>query len=142
MQHPLGKQGRSMAAYIDGRSKDQRKQRDGLTRMLLWLGVLGWTLMFVAFIIIDKARPDDARLSIDKRLYEQTGIEYNLRTTWDTSLTDYILYLMIGSFALSIIGLAVNAMRHKRRGDRYYIHLVLLLLAALSGIGWYGLFLM
>jgi len=131
-----------MATYIDGRSEDQRKQHNVLMRILMWLSAFGWAMLVAAVILIDKARPDDARLSIDKRLYEQTGIEYNLRTTWDTSLTDYILYFMIGSFTLSIIGLILNALRHKRKDDRYHFHLILLFIAALTGIGWYGVFLM
>jgi len=128
--------------YIDGRSEDKRKRRDGLVSMLLWLGVLGWLMLFAAVILIDRARPDDTRFVIDRKIYEQSGVEYNLRTNWDAGLTDYILYLLIGAMALSIIGLALNALRHKRKDDRYHMNLILLFLAALAGVGWYGLFLL
>lgn len=128
--------------YIDGRSEDKRKRRDGLVGMLVWLGVLGWLMLFAAAILIDRARPDDTRFAIDRKIYEQSGVEYNLRTSWDAGLTDYILYLLIGALALSVIGFILNTMRHRRKDDRYHMNVILLFLAALAGISWYGMYLM
>lgn len=51
-----------------------------------------------------------------------------------------IFYLLSLGLVLGIIGLAVNARRHRRRDDYYRIHLVLLTALSASGVLYYLVF--
>ena len=84
-------------------------------------------------MVMDRAKPDDPTFIPNQRIFEMTGVPYHPQTTWDQGLVTVIFYLLILGLVVGIIGLAVNARRHRRRGDSYRIHLVLL--TALSAIG-------
>lgn len=112
---------------------ERRGGRDLLLRIMSWLGIVGWASMFVAMIVIDRAKPDDPTFIPNERIFERTGIPYHLRTTWDQDLLTFIFYLLSVGLVLGIIGLAVNSRRHRRRDDYYRIHLVLL--TAISAVG-------
>ena len=112
---------------------ERRRGQDLLLRIISGLGIIGWASLLVVMVVMDRAKPDDPNFISDERIFEMTGIPYHLRTTWDQSLLTTIFYLLSVGLVLGIIGLAVNARRHRRRDDYYRIHLVLL--TAISAIG-------
>ncbi len=112
---------------------ERRGGQDLLLRIMSWLGIIGWASLLVVMVVMDRAKPDDPTFIPDERFFQMTGIPYHLRTTWDQGLLTAIFYLLSVGLVLGIIGLVVNSRRHRRRGDYYRIHLVLL--TAISAIG-------
>jgi hypothetical protein len=119
---------------------DRRGGQDLLLRIMSGLGIVGWASLLVVMIVMDRAKPDDPNFIPDKRIFEMTGVPYHLRTTWDQGLLTAIFYLLSIGLVLGIIGLAVNSRRHRRRGDYYRIHLVLLTALSAIGVLYYLLF--
>ena len=112
---------------------ERRRGYDRLLRIMGWLGIFGWAIMLVVMVVIDRAKPDDSTFIPNKRIFEQAGVPYHLRTTWNQDLVTYIFYLLIAGLVLGITGLVINSQRHRRRDDHYRIHLVLL--TSISAVG-------
>ena len=119
---------------------ERRKGHDRLLRIMSWSGIVGWAIMLVVMVAVDRAKPDDSTFTPSKSIFEQAGVPYHLRTTWDQDLVTYIFYLLIAGLVLGVTGLAVNSRRHRRRDDHYRIHLVLLTGISAIGILYYLLF--
>ena len=113
---------------------EKRRGHDRLLRTMSWSGIAGWAIMLVVMVLVDRAKPDDPAFIPNKRIFEQAGVPYHLRTTWDQDLVTYIFYLLIAGLVLGITGLAVNSRRHRRHDDHYRIHLVLLTGISATGI--------
>ena len=119
---------------------ERRRGHDLLLRIMSWLGIGGWAIMLLVMVAVDRAQPDDPDFIPNKRILEQAGVPYHLRTTWDQNLVTYIFYLLIAGLVLGITGLVVNSRRHRRRDDHYRIHLVLLTGISAVGILYYLIF--
>lgn len=115
---------------------ERRKGPDIWIRLLSWTGILGWLAMLVAFIILDRAKPRRATF-IDLTYFRQMGIDPEVNNQWNTDLVDYIFYLMSFGLLVSIIGIAINKHRHRRRDDSYRLYLILLGAISLFGIVYY-----
>ncbi len=116
-----------MISYEPVKKKDRRKRPDIWLRSISFFGVIGWLVMLVAIIIVDKARPE---------LETVTTRFHNImvRTIWDRELTAYLFYLMVVGLFISFTGLIINSRRLKRKDDRLRINLILLLLISIAGI--------
>ncbi len=106
---------------------DRRKGPDPWVKALEWLGVFGWFLMFAALFIIDRAKPESENF-----LIKATKVEAS--TTWDQELTTALFYLMIFGLCISIIGIAINSRRYRRKDDRFRITLIMLGIISIFGI--------
>lgn len=107
--------------------KERRHGRDLLFSLIRWLSVLGWSLMMASLFLLAYAKPGVE--TFFDRWYNVT-----LRRAWDTDLARAIFYCMLLGLVLSLIGLAINVLRHRRRNDEYRISLILLGLLSLSGL--------
>ncbi|MFZ1827520.1 MAG: hypothetical protein WAW42_01860 [Candidatus Competibacteraceae bacterium] len=115
---------------------ERRRGQDLLLRIISGLGIIGWASLLVVMIVMDRAKPDDPTFIPH---VEMTGV-HHLRTTWDQGLLTTIFYLLSVGLVVGIIGLAVNARRHRRRDDYYRIHLVLLTTISAIGVFYYLVF--
>ncbi len=106
---------------------DRRKGPDPWVKALEWLGVFGWLLMFTALFILDRAKPESENF-----LIKATKIEAS--TTWNQELTNALFYLMIFGLCISIIGIAINSRRYRRKDDRFRITLIILGVISIFGI--------
>ena len=105
----------------------RRRGPDFLIRLMEALGVFGWLLMFVALLVVGKAKPQ-VETFFDRHYH------IALRTAWDESLIDYLCYVMLFGLCLSVSGLIINRKRHRRKGDEYRISLILVGIISLAGI--------
>jgi hypothetical protein len=119
---------------------ERRRGHDRLLRIMSWIGIGGWVIMLLVLVAVDRAQPDDPDFIPNKRILEQAGVPYHLRTTWDQDLVTYIFYLLIAGLVLGITGLVINSRRHRRRDDHYRIHLVLLTGISAVGVLYYLIF--
>ncbi len=107
--------------------QERRKGPDLWVKVLGWLGVFGWFLMFMALFIIDRAKPEDENIFTKAAKIE-------VRTTWNQELTNYLFYLMIFGLCISIIGIVINSRRHHREDDRFRLNLIILGIISIFGI--------
>ena len=119
---------------VANRRADRRKGPDFILKLLSIFGLVGWSLMLIALILMDKARPETEAYRLSRDLYEQVGVEYSIRRVWDAGLVDTIFYMMIAGLAISVTGLIINARRRRRRTDSYRINLMLMGLISITGI--------
>jgi len=122
---------------MDKREYDKRVERrgggDGLMRVMLWLGLSGWLLMLIAFLVLDQAKPQQ----MENMMSTITPNGAYFSFGWNENLLQYVFILLVLGFFASILGLFINTMRHRRRHDSYRIHLILLLLMSTIGIVYY-----
>ncbi len=106
---------------------ERRKGPDILVRLVHWLGAAAWIIMFFILAITDRAKPQMAT-------FFDRFFKIQVRETWNYSLVQWSFYLMILLSILCIIGLLVNAKRHRRKSDRYSFSLIMMLILAVVGI--------
>ncbi|MBB6214355.1 formate hydrogenlyase subunit 3/multisubunit Na+/H+ antiporter MnhD subunit [Anaerosolibacter carboniphilus] len=99
---------------------DRRKGPDLWVRLVNWLGLLAWGIMFFIIAITDRAKPPME--TFFDRLFK-----VKVRQTWDIGLLQYAFYLMIALCVLCVIGLLINSRRHRRKTDKYNISLLLMM---------------
>ncbi|MFQ5962813.1 MAG: hypothetical protein ACE5KZ_00835 [Candidatus Scalinduaceae bacterium] len=116
-----------MTVNNTGTKSERRKGPDLWVRILGWLCVFGWFLMFVALFIIDRAKPQ-----AENMFTKAAKIE--VRTTWNQELTNYLFYLMIFGLCISVIGIVINSRRHHREDDRFRFTLIILGIISFLGI--------
>lgn len=118
------------------RRSERRIGPDLWVRALRWIGIAGWMIMLVVYILLDRAKPEYGTF-IDTMYFEQLGISANIDSRWDMSLVEIIFYLMILSLCISIAGLVINTGRRKRVDDGFRKYLVTLAFISLFGIVYY-----
>jgi hypothetical protein len=106
-------------AFIPGITKDRRRVPDLLIRAIRYLSMASWSVLLLALILVEKARPQVTSY-LDKRYNIQ------LQENWDLQFIRILFYLMILGLCLSIVGFAVNTMRMQRRTDEYRLSLIFL----------------
>ncbi len=116
-----------MPVNISRMRQERRKGPDLWVKVLSWLAVFGWFLMFMALFIIDRAKPE-----YENMFTKAANID--VRTTWNQELINYLFYLMIFGLCLSIIGLVINSRRHHRANDRFRFTLIILGIISFFGI--------
>ena len=116
-----------------GKVTERRKGPDFWLRSLGWLAVVGWLCMFIALILFEKAKPPAGSF------FERREGMY-IRRSWNEDLGEYMGYLMIAGLIISILGLMINAKRHRRKSDQYRLSLILLGLISAAGIVYYFFF--
>lgn len=87
--------------------------------LLRWLSVVGWLLMAAVLILVHDARPE-----MNSGLVRYWGIE--IRTHWRADLTAIIEILLWCNAALSLLAIAINRLRLRRKDDNRYYNLWLL----------------
>ena len=106
---------------------ERRKGPDLWVKLLGWLAIVGWFLMFAVLFIIDRAKPEH------ENMFTKSA-NIKVRTTWNQELINYIFYLMIFGLCMSIIGLVINSRRHHRAKDRFRYTLIILGIISFFGI--------
>ncbi|MCK5683619.1 hypothetical protein KAJ27_05840 [bacterium] len=96
----------------------RRRSADFWCKTLAWFAVAGWIALFGVLYTIEKARPPVK--SFSERFFNK-----NVRTTWDQGLLSKIPYHMVTGLIISLMGLFINARRHKRRNDHWRVSLIL-----------------
>jgi uncharacterized membrane protein len=106
---------------------DRRRGPDKLVKSIKWIVSCAWILIITVIVLASMAKPQTETF-FDRLL------AVKLHDSWDLDLIRYSFYLTIALFLLCIIGLIVNAARHRRRSDRFNGSLILLSIVSVAGI--------
>ncbi len=119
-----------MKNYGYDRRGERRRGPDVWFKMISWLSFIGWLLMLIALVLFDLAKPQ--MMTFFDRFFH-----VSFASVWNYQLTLYIFFVMIAGFFLSLIGLTINAKRHRRKKDKYSLSLILLGIVSFMGAAFY-----
>ncbi len=96
-------------------------------KILNWVAVSGWFVVIIMLILLAKAQP--MFVTVYDRYHN-----YSPSTTWDSSLTEKIFYILLFTFFVSILGLFFDKRRNRRKEDKYHLSLVAQAVISFAGI--------
>jgi heme/copper-type cytochrome/quinol oxidase subunit 2 len=106
---------------------DRRRRPDGVVKFVTLTSALGWIMIALCFALIVYAKPEQTNM-----FYEMFNIP--IREYWDYPLLNIVFILLIFLFAISMIGIIMNAMRQRRRSDRMKKSLIFQAIMSIIGI--------
>lgn len=106
---------------------ERRRRPDLWVRSLEWLAVGSWLLLFIALLLVAKAKPQVE--TFFERYYDLP-----LDPFWNLELLGYLQGLMALGLGISIIGLFINWRRSRRAEDQYCVSLIILGIISLVGL--------
>jgi xanthine/uracil/vitamin C permease (AzgA family) len=90
---------------------ERRRKPDGIVKFVTIVSAIGWIMIIICSILIIYAKPEHTNM-----FYEMFNI--NIKDYWNYSLLNFVFILLTFLFALSLIGIMMNAMRQRRKIDR------------------------
>ena len=102
---------------------ERRKRKDWVVRSVTAVTVLGWICAFVALLLIDRASP--AQENFITRLLDVNVVSY-----WNTALLRGAFAAILTSFVVCVLGIILNAVRHRRKTDRFNKLLITICIAS------------
>jgi xanthine/uracil/vitamin C permease (AzgA family) len=90
---------------------ERRRKPDGIVKFVTIVSAIGWIMIIICSILIIYAKPEHTNM-----FYEMFNI--NIKDYWNYSLLNFVFILLTFLFALSLIGIMMNAMRQRRKNDR------------------------
>ncbi|WP_429884745.1 hypothetical protein [Geoalkalibacter halelectricus] len=106
---------------------ERRRRPDIWVRSLEWLAVGSWLVLFLALLLVAKAKPQVE--TFFERYYNLPLDPY-----WNLELLGYLQGLMVLGLALSVLGLFINWRRSRRAEDQCCVSLIILGVISLVGL--------
>lgn len=107
-------------------SMDRRRKPDGIIKLVTFTSFVGWIMIILCSMLIIYAKPEQTNM-----FYEMFNI--HTRSYWNYSLLNIVFMLLTFLLILSLIGILMNALRHRRKTDR--MNKSLIFQAIMSGFG-------
>ena len=100
----------------------------GFSKLFVYIAIVfSWVLISTAFII-------DYVIKTPFKGFIDSQNNYIERDYWFSALVDFSFYMLIFVFAVCILGLLVNSLRHHRKEDTYNKSLVIFTVLSFIGI--------
>ncbi|MBF0318671.1 MAG: hypothetical protein HQL01_02530 [Nitrospirae bacterium] len=107
---------------------DRRRGPDIIVKSIRWTILSCWVLLFVVWSYIYYAMPEQPSIFDPHSVYSKP------RTYWDISLLKKAFISINIVLLISLVGLAVSALRHSRRTDKAPVTLILMVVLSLIGM--------
>ena len=114
--------------------QERRKKADWITRMATILSVISWSVAIAVWAVLESASPERERTFITSFLRETMGAEIHIRSTWDVTLLPVAFWLLIGSLAICVTAFIFNALRMRRKTDKYRKSIIIIGIINIIGI--------
>ena len=105
---------------------DRRRKKDWVTRAIPILSSISWIAALAILIFLDRASPD--RANFFTRLAGTM-----VYSTWNTQMLRIALIILVVVFIICLIGIIFNALRHRRKTDKFNIPIIIM--EIVSGVG-------
>jgi len=107
--------------------EDRRKRTDWITYMATILGVVSWIVAFSVGLLLDLASPE--REHMFSRMFGTS-----VRNYWDPALLPIAFGLLVASFCICCLALLFNALRKRRKTDRFKKPVIVIGIVTFVGI--------
>ena len=91
---------------------ERRRQADWVANAATILSVVSWAIALAVVIILDFAAPGQENLMT-------VIFEEHVRREWEVGMLPIAFWLLVGSFVICIGAFIFNAMRMRRKTDRF-----------------------
>ena len=98
---------------------ERRRRPDWVMRSVTVVALIGWTGPIIAFILLERARPEGAGLF--SGLFDIT-----ILNPWNSSLLRWAFVSIVSSLIITSIGMFINTKRKRRKTDRFNRLLIIL----------------
>lgn len=106
---------------------NRRRQADWVVRAAAILSLISWLVAFGALLIIEFAAPERSNLF--------TNIwDGEVRTTWEVGMLPVAFGLLIFAVMACVVAFAFNAMRMRRKTDKYRKSIIIIGIATIIGL--------
>ncbi|HGY54758.1 MAG TPA: hypothetical protein ENK44_03560 [Caldithrix abyssi] len=105
-----------IAKRVNSYKTDRRTGPDKVLKTMRWLGVFGWILVIVVFILFEISRP------VITTFIDRWNNKVIVQPEWDKATAHVLLFIMYLGLTVSSIGIWLNTKRLKRKTDFYRIH--------------------
>ncbi|MCW8860660.1 MAG: hypothetical protein OQK50_07935 [Deltaproteobacteria bacterium] len=112
------------------RLSNRRKRPDLLLQLLTWFNAAAVISLAAALCVAAIAKPE-------LETFFDRYYNLQLRQTWNQDLIGYLGLLLGLSCIASIVGLAINSKRLRRKSDHIHVTLILSLIVSLIALGLY-----
>ncbi|QWR77717.1 hypothetical protein [Candidatus Magnetomonas plexicatena] len=117
-----------MDLYRKPAKTEKRRRRNPISKFVFVVSVICWLLFVVTLVYIGMAMPQRPTI------FDPKGIYTTARTYWDTEMISNAFASLNITLAMSLIGLALNAIRMKRASDKINPSLLFMTVLSLTGI--------
>jgi L-asparagine transporter-like permease len=108
-------------------STDRRRKPDGIIKLVTLTSTIGWIMIILCSMLIIYAKPEQTNM-----FFKMFNI--HTRDYWNYSLLNIVLMLLTFLLILSLIGILMNALRHRRKTDRINKSLIFQAFMSVFGI--------
>ena len=116
------------AKRVNSHKTDRRTGPDKVLKAMRWLGVFGWILVIVVFVLFEISRP------VITTFIDRWNSQVTIQPEWDKSTAHVLLFIMYLGLTVSSVGIWLNTKRLKRKTDFYRFHFFFLGLFMFLGI--------
>lgn len=106
---------------------ERRKKPDGIIKLVNITSTIGWLLIILCSGITIYAKPEQTNM-----FYKMFNVP--VRNYWNYSLLNLVFILLVFLLILSLAGILLNAMRHRRKTDRMNKSLIFQAIMSFFGI--------
>ena len=114
--------------------QERRRKSDWITRMAAILSFVSWAIAFAVWVVLESASPERERMFITSFLRETMGAETIIRDQWDVTLLPLAFWLLIVSLAICVTAFIFNALRMRRKTDKYRKSVIIIGSVTIIGI--------
>ncbi len=114
---------------------DRRRGSDILVKWVHWSGIVSWCLVAVTLGVALSAKPQQEN-------FFHRFFKIDVTQTWDYQLLRFAFIILVVLFVFCLVSIFFNALRRRRRTDRYNKTILFHLITSLIGIILFSLYMM
>ena len=120
--------------YKDQSFQERRRKADWITRMATILSLVSWTIAFAVWVVLESASPEREMTFISSLITVHFDAETSIRDYWDETLLPLAFGLLVASLIVCISAFIFNAMRMRRKTDKYRKSIIIIGAVTVIGI--------
>jgi len=120
--------------YRDDNFQERRRKADWITKMATILSLLSWVVAIAVWAVLESASPEREMTFITSFLRETMGAETRIRDYWDATLLPVAFWLLVLALAICVTAFVFNALRMRRKTDKYRKSIIIIGAITLIGI--------
>ena len=98
--------------------QERRRKADWMVRMATILSLVAWVVALVVWVVLEMASPEK-EVEWFTSIGRIRGTEILIRDYWDVTLLPIAFWLLVASVVICVVAFIFNALRMRRKTDKY-----------------------